>query len=215
MAVWYVTTNVLKKRKSVPPAAKRAKKSSLHGNDDDDGDQIIVDTKVQFLLNRAKALQESNRSTTNEPQKILIFSQFVSTKLALKQAFKTNSIQFTTIEGSMSMQQRSKNLNLFQTDPSYTVCILSIRTGAVGINLTAASEIYFVEPSFNLPLEQQAIGRCARIGQKSDKIKVHYLVMSNTVEDSIFQIIQSNARAGLTTRTNINISILDHLFNFN
>lgn len=46
-----------------------------------------------------------------------------------------------------------------------TVFLLSMRAGAVGINLTAANYIFLMEPCLNPALEDQAIGRSWRMGQ--------------------------------------------------
>ena len=41
-----------------------------------------------------------------------------------------------------------------------------MRSGAVGINLTAANHVFLMEPAFNPALEAQAIGRAHRMDQK-------------------------------------------------
>lgn len=56
-------------------------------------------------------------------------------------------------------------IQAFQKDPPTTVFLLSIRAGAVGINLTAASHVFLLEPAVNSALEEQAIGRAWRMGQ--------------------------------------------------
>jgi SNF2 family DNA or RNA helicase len=56
-------------------------------------------------------------------------------------------------------------LQAFQGDPPTTVFLLSIRSGAVGINLTAANHVFLLEPCINPALEEQAIGRAWRMGQ--------------------------------------------------
>ena len=43
--------------------------------------------------------------------------------------------------------------------------LLSMRSGAVGINLTAANHVFLMDPAFNPALEAQAIGRAHRMGQ--------------------------------------------------
>ena len=40
-----------------------------------------------------------------------------------------------------------------------------MRSGAVGINLTAANHVFILEPAMNPALEDQAVGRAFRMGQ--------------------------------------------------
>lgn len=61
-------------------------------------------------------------------------------------------------------------LQAFQRDPPTTVFLLSVRSGAVGINLTAASHVFLLEPCLNPALEDQAIGRAWRMGQKREVV---------------------------------------------
>ena len=42
--------------------------------------------------------------------------------------------------------------------------MLSMRAGAAGINLTAATHVFLLEPAMNPKLEDQAIGRAWRLG---------------------------------------------------
>ncbi len=56
-------------------------------------------------------------------------------------------------------------IEAFQRDPPTTVFLLSMRSGAVGINLTAANHVFILEPAMNPALEDQAVGRAFRMGQ--------------------------------------------------
>ena len=44
-------------------------------------------------------------------------------------------------------------IDAFQNDPPTTVFLLSSRSGSVGINLTAASHVFLMEPALNKALE--------------------------------------------------------------
>jgi SNF2 family DNA or RNA helicase len=63
------------------------------------------------------------------------------------------------------------------------VLILQIQTGCEGLNLQENySEIYFVSPHWNPAVEEQAIARCHRIGQKKEVV-VNRFEMGNFVKD--------------------------------
>ena len=59
----------------------------------------------------------------------------------------------------MSRAKRTKALAEFEKDDSVSVFLISIRAGAVGINLTVANYVFLMDPSLNPALEEQAVGR--------------------------------------------------------
>ena len=87
----------------------------------------------------------------------------------------------------MTLSQRSKALADFHRDPPTTVFLLSIRSGACGINLTQANQVFLMEPCLNPALELQAIGRVHRMGQKR-VVNVWKLVMKNSVETQVMKL---------------------------
>ncbi|KAG7403064.1 DNA repair protein RAD5B [Fusarium oxysporum f. sp. raphani] len=69
----------------------------------------------------------------------------------------------------------------FKEDPQVTVLLMSIGTGAVGLNLTAANYVHIVEPQWNPSVEEQAIARALRMGQ-TRSVTVFRYMMKDTVE---------------------------------
>ena len=85
------------------------------------------------------------------------------------------------------MTKRAKALRQFQNDPPTTIFLLSMRAGAVGINLTQANRVFLMEPALNPALEAQAIGRVHRLGQKH-KVEVLRLIMTESVETRMLKL---------------------------
>lgn len=65
---------------------------------------------------------------------------------------------------------------------------LSGRSGNCGINLTQANRVFLMEPGFNPALEQQAIGRVHRLGQKRE-VEIVRLLIKNSVETRIGEFL--------------------------
>lgn len=61
-------------------------------------------------------------------------------------------------------------------DVFYEVLIIQIQTGCEGLNLQQYNEVYFVSPHWNPMVEEQAIARCHRIGQKKDVFVFHFIM---------------------------------------
>ena len=63
------------------------------------------------------------------------------------------------------------------------VLIIQIKAGAEGLNLQNYSEVFFTSPHWNPAIEDQAIARAHRIGQKAKKVSVWHLAMENFSDD--------------------------------
>ena len=87
------------------------------------------------------------------------------------------------------MKKRAKALHDFQSDPPTTIFLLSMRAGNCGINLTQANRVFLMEPGFNPALEQQAIGRVHRLGQKRE-VEIVRLVVKDSIETRLHAFLQ-------------------------
>ncbi|KAI5792198.1 SNF2 family N-terminal domain-containing protein [Pyronema domesticum] len=141
-------------------------------------------TKVRHLLHCLLADREAN---AEDPIKSVIFSTWTSHLDLIQHALSNASISFVRLDGSMSRPSRSRSLNLFSNDPSIEVILVSLQAGGVGLNLTAASRVYVMEPGWNPAAEQQAVERVHRIGQKRE-VKVVRWIMKGSFEDRILEV---------------------------
>jgi superfamily II DNA or RNA helicase len=118
-----------------------------------------------------------------------VFSQFTSTLQWLKDELPNHGFQFRTLSGDMSMKNRAKALSQFQNDPPTTIFLLSMRAGAVGINLTQANRVFLMEPCFNPALEAQAVGRVHRLGQKRS-VEIIRLLMKDSIDSRMIEMLE-------------------------
>ncbi len=64
--------------------------------------------------------------------------------------------------------------------------ISSTRSGGIGINLTAADSIVFIDTDWNPAMDKQAQDRCHRIGQ-TRTVNIYRLITLSTIEENIFK----------------------------
>ena len=64
----------------------------------------------------------------------------------------------------------------------------SLKAAGVGITLTAASDVLFIEQGWNPADMDQAADRCHRIGQK-DSVTVYTMLCEGTVDERIAKLI--------------------------
>jgi SNF2 family DNA or RNA helicase len=85
------------------------------------------------------------------------------------------------MEGSTAHKERTRIVHAFQTDPTVQIFIVSLKTAGVGLNLVAANKVFLMDPWWNPGVEDQAIERVHRIGQKRD-VEVVRFVMDKSIE---------------------------------
>ncbi|KAF1840938.1 uncharacterized protein K460DRAFT_389454 [Cucurbitaria berberidis CBS 394.84] len=98
---------------------------------------------------------------------------------------KERNIPFLRVDGSLLFSKRRIILSQFETQPDIPVLLMTLGTGAVGLNcLTVAHRIHLLEPQWNPSVESQAIGRVVRLGQERPVTVIRY-IMNKTVEKNV------------------------------
>ena len=129
--------------------------------------------------------QIENKSTRH---KILVFSQFVTMLDLIKAELVTRNITFEYLTGQT--KDRAARVDNFQNNDEVRVFLISLKAGGTGLNLTNADYVYLVDPWWNPAVENQAIDRSYRIGQKKNVIAVR-LICPDTIEEKIMMMQQS------------------------
>ena len=96
------------------------------------------------------------------------------------------SVQYLRLDGSVEANKRQSIVNQFNTDPSYDVLLLTTSVGGLGLNLTGADTVIFVEHDWNPQKDLQAMDRAHRIGQKK-VVNVYRLITRGTLEEKILK----------------------------
>lgn len=68
-------------------------------------------------------------------------------------------IRYARLDGTMSREDRAKACDALRYNKKTEVLLVSTRAGGVGLNLTAASRCFLVDPYWNPSVEAQAIDR--------------------------------------------------------
>ena len=97
------------------------------------------------------------------------------------------------IDGSVAGEDRQKAVEEFQNNDKIRLFIGNIKAAGVGLTLTAASTVAFLELPWTPGDLQQAEDRCHRIGQKNSVV-VHYLLAVNTIEEKIVRMLDSKRK---------------------
>jgi SNF2 family DNA or RNA helicase len=125
---------------------------------------------------------------------VLVFSQFVSMLDIIKTRLEVESRPFNYLTGQT--KDRKGEIEKFQTTKDASVFLLSLKAGGAGLNLTSASYVILYDPWWNPAVENQAIDRTHRIGQKN-KVIAYRLLTRDSVEEKI-RILQHQKTALVT-----------------
>ncbi|KAH6972212.1 SNF2 family N-terminal domain-containing protein [Ilyonectria sp. MPI-CAGE-AT-0026] len=144
-------------------------------------------TKMIALLRDVKeTLGESGMTEDGTTRKLksVIFSCWTRTLDLIEVYLKKERIEFLRIDGECLMSKRQSILDQFSQPSSAQIMLMTTGIGAFGLNLTMASRIFIVELQWNPSVENQAIARAIRLGQR-DKIIVTRYMMSGTIEQEM------------------------------
>lgn len=140
-----------------------------------------------------------NESRDQHPAvKSVVFSQFRKLLLLLEEPLNAAGFKTLRLDGSMNARHRANVIEQFQVGKSDgpTVLLASLRASSAGINLTAASRLYFMEPWWNHAVEEQAMDRVHRIGQKQP-VKIVRFIAKNSIEEKL--LVLQERRKELST----------------
>jgi len=163
---------------------KRVLMSSTAAKEKNNEGTFLFRSKYLGLVTELEKIRD-----TEPNSKSLVFSQFTSTLKWMQEELPKRGFSFRTLSGDMSMPKRAQALREFQSDPPTTVFLLSMRSGAVGINLTQANRVFIMEPALNPALEAQAIGRVHRLGQNRP-VEVIRLIIEDSIDTRLMKYLE-------------------------
>lgn len=121
-------------------------------------------------------------------EKVIIFTQYAKMGKIIEQLvskkLKTNVL---FLHGSLTQQKKAEVISNFQENKEFKILVATLKTGGVGLNLTAAQNVIHYDLWWNPAIENQATDRVHRIGQKSD-VMVYRFITKGTLEEVIDQM---------------------------
>lgn len=137
---------------------------------------------------KLKALREIITECIEMGRKIIIYSQFLK-----MQEHIVTLVRSIHEQGALwlhgSTLNRDEIIRGFQSENGPRVIVVSLKAGGTGITLTQADTVIFADPWWNPAVEDQAVDRAHRIGQKKT-VHVIRLIAEDSIECEVVALAQ-------------------------
>lgn len=128
---------------------------------------------------------EHVRDVVAGDHKVLVFANFLHTLECVSQDMESAGIDHMVMTGST--RDRSAVVNRFQNDDTCKALLMTLKTGGLGLNLTAADYVFLFDPWWNAAAENQAIDRAHRMGQ-TNTVFSYRLIARESIEEKIMKL---------------------------
>ncbi|MGH8294417.1 MAG: SNF2-related protein [Steroidobacteraceae bacterium] len=118
--------------------------------------------------------------------KALVFSQFVDYLKLVRAGLDALGASYQYLDGSTPAEERARSVRAFQAGEG-DFFLISLRAGGFGLNLTAADYVVICDPWWNPAVEDQAVSRAHRMGQRRP-VTVYRLVVEGSIEERIMDL---------------------------
>ncbi|OWM78891.1 hypothetical protein CDL15_Pgr003062 [Punica granatum] len=173
---------------SAPP--KSLKKEDRETLDSKPTGSAPQSSKVSALVELLKASRDQSPAV-----KSVIYSQFRKMLILLEEPLKEAGYKILRLDGSMTAKKRIQVIEEFESCESdgSMVLLASLRSSGAGINLTAASVVYLLEPWWNPAVEEQAMDRVHRIGQTKE-VRIVRMIARDSIEERVLELQETKKR---------------------
>lgn len=136
---------------------------------------------------KLEQLQADLAEVADSGRKAIVFSQWVEPLERLAQEL----VAFRPLlyHGKVPHRDRQPILDLFKKDKKHHVLLMSYGTGSVGLNLQFTNYVFLFDRWWNPAVEDQAINRAHRIGQR-ETVFVTRFISQGTIEERIAEVLE-------------------------
>lgn len=157
---------------------------------------LILGDDKSYSSGKLDSLKEIIEQCLESGRKMIIYSQFLK-----MQEHIVNLAHQLHHKGALWLHGSSKNrdeiIKSFQDNNGPSIIVVSLKAGGTGITLTAADTVIFADPWWNPAVEDQAVDRAHRIGQKKT-VHVIRIIADNSIESEVLSLAQKKRQAAMS-----------------
>ena len=165
----------------------------------------------QLLIDSCNSIHSHNTETfipSLSQHRVLVFCQLKQMLDLIQTMIRRDlpQLSFLRLDGSVPVSNRMDIVNKFNSDPSIDILLLTTHTGGLGLTLTGADIVIFVDHDWNPMKDLQAMDRAHRIGQKK-VVNVYRLIAQDTLEEGIMGLQRFKLKIANTVITEENMNL--------
>jgi SNF2 family DNA or RNA helicase len=146
-------------------------------------DHSMNSPKIESLMIKLQNIAADGR-------KVVIFSQFLEMLNEISIRIKKEIPEMSVSMLTGKSRNREAIVEEFQSTKNSAAMLISLKAGGVGITLHSAEYAFLMEPWWNPAVEEQAIARIHRIGQKNITT-IYRMITENSIEERMRKIQSS------------------------
>ena len=173
---------------------------SIEKNVSEDSDENSNDAthltniqKFKMFTSHAKAHRsfEIIQNIIESGEKIVVFTEFVSTAEKIKEHFGEKAVLFT---GKKNITEKNEAVTSFMNDEKVQIFVGTIGSASVGLTLTIASIALFIDQPWTPSDREQAEDRIHRASTTADKVQIIRLICKDTIDEDIIKLLEEKEK---------------------
>jgi len=173
--------------------------------------ELLIDCGIGTDVAGDKNIKEEVLAASDAGHRALVFAQTRALlDLTESSVLQPMGISSLRIDGSVDATERFRRVQRFNADPTVEIMLLTTAVGGLGLNLTAADTVIFLEHDWNPQKDLQAMDRAHRLGQRR-AVNVYRLLVRGTLEEQVMSLqkFKLDVAAAVVNADNMSLQEMD------
>jgi SWI/SNF-related matrix-associated actin-dependent regulator 1 of chromatin subfamily A len=138
-------------------------------------------------MGKIKVVKELIKDIVNSEGKVIVFSCFNAPLIELSEEFEEESV---LLLGSTPVDEREEIIRKFQENPNTKIFFGGIKSAGIGVTLTKATSVIFMDYSWTPSDHSQAEDRMHRFGNTAESVNIYNIVSKDSIDGFMSELLK-------------------------